>query len=367
MSPKVSIIMPVYNAEKYLGTAIKSILRQTYKNFELILVDDGSRDSSGDICDSFAQRDARVKTIHQENGGICAARNAGLKASTGEYIAFCDNDDEYDPVLLEKGMKAILKENADLVKYGKKLLYVGKDSGIEKEEQDKVISGVYDKAEIEARFSFFDERHFFGFIWDGIYSRDLLVRSNTLNDGSVLLFNTFYKTGYEDVDYNYTIIPFCRRMVCLDECNYIHYVRYGYSTTLKYSYNRIQSVLKIWDKKYEIMSAWNLLTNEKVHDDNSLLCMNGELCASVASIIWSPSCELSRDEKKKLLIKIAGHPLIAVKHGIKVKANAFRASKTRFLVWQLLQWRLFGIVLFMGYFKKRIVDARGLGKGMIVK
>lgn len=367
MKPKVSIIMPVYNAEKYLEAAIESILRQTYKNFELLLVDDGSKDRSADICDRFAQQDSRVIAIHQKNSGICVARNVGLKASTGDYITFCDNDDEYASVLLEKGMGAILKEKADLVKYGKKILYEGKDGSIEQEEIDRVTSGVYDKSVIRENFSFFDEQHFFGFIWDGIYSRDLLVRSNPFADKDVLLFNQFYKTGYEDVDYNYMIVPFCRKMVCLDECYYIHYIRCGYSTTLKYSYNRIQSLLRIWDKKYEVMSSWNLLTDEKLYDDNNLLCMNGEICASVASVIWSPSCKLNRDEKKTLLMKFASHPLVAVRHGAKAKVKAFKRSKSRFIVWQLLQWRMFNLVLFMGYFKKRLIDASGLGKGLILK
>lgn len=367
MSPKVSIIMPVYNAEMYLGMAVNSILKQTYKNFELILVDDGSKDESPAICDVYAQQDSRVVVIHQKNGGICVARNVGLRASTGEYITFCDNDDEYDPMLLEKGIGAILKENADLVKYGKKLLYEGKDRSIEKEELDNVISGVYDASLIKKRFSFIDKQHFFWFIWDGIYSRDLLIRSNTSADGSVLLFDEFYKTGYEDVDYNYSIVPFCRKMVCLGECYYLHYIRFGYSTTLKYSYNRIESILRMLDKKYKVMTFWSLITVEKTNKDYNLLCMNGEICASVASVIWSPSCKLKWNEKKELLRKIVNHPLIKARHGIKAKTIAFEVSKSRFLVWQLLQWRMYNFVLCMGYFKKCILDTYGLANGMQVK
>ena len=329
MNSKVSIIMPVYNAEKYLGTAIESILKQTYKNFELILVDDGSKDESSNICDKYARLDSRVLVIHQNNSGICAARNAGLMISTGEYITFCDNDDEYEEQLLEKGMKAIFKENADIVKYGKRLLYEGKNGNIEREEYDKVIEGVYDASLIRNNFTMFDEQHFFWFIWDGIYKRELLIRSNPNVDNRILLFDEFYKTGYEDVAYNYTIVPFCRKMVCLDKCYYIHYIRHGYSTTLRYSYNRIQSIIRIWDKKYQVMIDWNLLTKERLYNDCNLLSMNGEICASIASVIWSPSCKLNKGEKKELLRKIADHPLVAVKHGVVSKARAFKIKKSQ--------------------------------------
>ena len=90
----ISMIMPVYNSEDYLASAIQCVLNQTMKDFELILVDDGSTDKSGEICDSFAKRDSRIVVIHQKNGGICRARNKGLEAANGEYVAFMDNDDE---------------------------------------------------------------------------------------------------------------------------------------------------------------------------------------------------------------------------------------------------------------------------------
>lgn len=89
----ISVIVPVYNVEQYLARCVDSILSQTYENLEIILVDDGAKDRSGRICDEYAARDSRVCVIHKENGGLSSARNAGIEAATGEYLAFVDSDD----------------------------------------------------------------------------------------------------------------------------------------------------------------------------------------------------------------------------------------------------------------------------------
>lgn len=99
--PLISIAVPVYKVEPYLGQCIKSILKQTYKNFELILVDDGSPDDCGAICDDFAKRDSRIRVIHQANGGVSRARNAGLDVANGTYVTFIDADDCVTPRYLE--------------------------------------------------------------------------------------------------------------------------------------------------------------------------------------------------------------------------------------------------------------------------
>ena len=106
----ISIIVPVYNAEKYVNRCIKSILNQTYTNFELILVEDGSSDASGLLCDDWAKQDIRIKVIHKENGGASSARNCGLNMAVGEYITFVDSDDWIEPYMYECLYK-IMKEN----------------------------------------------------------------------------------------------------------------------------------------------------------------------------------------------------------------------------------------------------------------
>ena len=112
--PKISIIVPVYNVEKYLEKCIDSILNQTFKDFELILVDDGSTDNSGNICDEYRKKDRRIKVIHKSNGGLSSARNAGLDIALGKFIAFVDSDDYIHHQMYEIMYSFIKNENADL-------------------------------------------------------------------------------------------------------------------------------------------------------------------------------------------------------------------------------------------------------------
>lgn len=110
----ISIIVPVYNVEVYLCQCIESIIEQTYKNIEIILVDDGSKDTSGQICDDYAQKDKRIKVIHKKNGGLSDSRNAGIAVATGKYIAFVDSDDWIEKSMYEKMLKKCKEFNADI-------------------------------------------------------------------------------------------------------------------------------------------------------------------------------------------------------------------------------------------------------------
>lgn len=113
--PLVSVIVPVYNVERYLGECLESILGQTFRDFEVILVDDGSTDKSGSICDEYAEKDARIKVFHQKNQGVSTARNFALSKVCGEYIIFCDSDDRIDPQMLQKMYSTALGTDADVV------------------------------------------------------------------------------------------------------------------------------------------------------------------------------------------------------------------------------------------------------------
>ena len=115
MQPKISVIVPVYKAEEYLHRCVDSILAQSYTDFELILVNDGSPDNSGAICDEYAAKDNRIKVIHKENGGVASARQCGIDNATGEYTIHADPDDWVEPTMLEELYNKAVEENADMV------------------------------------------------------------------------------------------------------------------------------------------------------------------------------------------------------------------------------------------------------------
>jgi glycosyltransferase involved in cell wall biosynthesis len=141
----ISVIVPVYNVEKYLPRCIESILNQTYRNFELILVDDGSTDRSGQICDEYKVKDERIRVLHKPNGGQSEARNEGIEQARGEYINFFDADDFAEKDILEYLISLARKYNADLVVTAPVLLY---ESGRTRDLVSSLKEGVYPRKEV---------------------------------------------------------------------------------------------------------------------------------------------------------------------------------------------------------------------------
>ena len=191
----ISIIVPVYKVEKYIRKCIESILNQTYKDFELILVDDGSPDDSGAICDEYAEQDSRIKVLHQRNAGQASARNAGLAVAKGEYISFVDSDDTVEPYMLEVLKEMFTTFGCDIAMCGHRLV---------QENEDFVSSVTEYQPELLDIESLWNE--IFGnlnnAVWNKLFKRELLddIRFPLdLHHGEDLIFNLEYlkkcKTG----------------------------------------------------------------------------------------------------------------------------------------------------------------------------
>ena len=114
-NPLISVIIPIYNVEKYLRRCLETVISQSYLNLEIILVNDGSTDTSGNICEEYAEEDSRIKIIHKENGGLSSARNAGMKIANGDYIAFLDSDDFIHPKMYEVMLETLINTDSDMV------------------------------------------------------------------------------------------------------------------------------------------------------------------------------------------------------------------------------------------------------------
>lgn len=164
----ISIIVPVYNAEQYLHRCIDSILAQSYTHFELLLIDDGSKDASGAICDEYAARDCRVRVFHKENGGVSSARNLGLDNAQGEYITFCDADDYVGPDWLAAYSEAIAN-NVDLAIQG----YYAIDGDNTVEKQLQPHSGNSIKAKRQLITSLMSQG-MYGYLWVKLFRRAII-------------------------------------------------------------------------------------------------------------------------------------------------------------------------------------------------
>ncbi len=235
MEKLVSVIVAVYNIEEYLPRCVDSILAQTYRNLEIILVDDGSKDQSGSICDSYAEKDRRIKVIHKKNGGLSDARNAGMDAASGEYIGFVDGDDWIEPDMYRAMYFACEKEKAQAAVCRYKQIT---KSGIIDGSAGNSVSLSRDEA-LEI-YVCGDERYLiYNSVWSKLFARDLVEGMR-------------FPVGKNSEDIMFTTRAFCRmeRLVYLDEA-YYNYVldREGSIMNEKAGERRLKDEIPFWQEQ----------------------------------------------------------------------------------------------------------------------
>lgn len=184
----ISIIIPVYNCESYIEDLLVDIQKQSYMQYEVILIDDGSSDRSGEICDYFCEKDFRFKVIHIANGGVSNARNLGILKATGEYIRFLDSDDRISDDSLKKMLESAESPDIDLV--------IGKFYS-DREVWQSELEGVYDKQSLYLDFSKYSFSFYYGVVWNKLYKREIIMKHNIRFDTEIsmcedALFNFEY-------------------------------------------------------------------------------------------------------------------------------------------------------------------------------
>ena len=194
--PKISIIVPIYNAEKVLKRCVDSILNQSYKNFELILINDGSKDKSIDIINEYKEKDERIKVIDNKNKGVSETRNIGIKTSKGEYIQFIDADDFIDPYMIEETLKEIEKNKADSVITG---LYLDIESENEIKSSKQTFEYKIEEGNSNIAVAVMDRLNgtYINSPVNKIYKKSIIIDNNiymdkTIDLGEDLLFNLEY-------------------------------------------------------------------------------------------------------------------------------------------------------------------------------
>lgn len=278
----LSIIIPVYNAEKYLNKCIDSILNQSFKDFELLLIDDGSKDLSGKICDKYAEVDERVKVFHIQNGGPAKARNLGIKYATGIYIEFVDADDELIPEALEN-LYVLTKNNPDIIiadsqiitadEKVKNIISIEKNNQINVEEYLKNLNTVRKATLLH-------------YIWNKWYKRELICENR-------IIFDENERLG-EDFLFNCEIIDKADRVWGTDILLYKYYKRDNGSLSGKYIENELSRRRKM-DSTF-----LQLYENKKIKEEcyNLISRMIGSITLASIQGVFMPGSPNNLKEKK---------------------------------------------------------------------
>lgn len=262
---KFSIIIPVYKVEKYLNACVESVLDQSYKDFELILVDDGSPDTCPAICDDFAKKDARVKVVHQPNMGISGARNSGLEIAQGDYICFIDSDDYLtSDHILELLAEATLSE-PDIVHYKFKVWY--ENDGHTAECRFDYNVPVEGRSLAEIYCALIDKDAYYNSAWSKIVKRNILIDNGIKFERGLL---------GEDNEWYYHVVMAANSVKLIDEPLYVYRRRAGSITTTTQRKN-------LTDQLY-VIDKWIKEIEDKTNDERSKVVI-GSLAKQYCSAV----------------------------------------------------------------------------------
>ena len=293
--PMVSVIMPVYKVEKFVGRCIESLLQQTLTDFEFFAVDDGSPDRSGEICEEYASRDSRLRVIHKENGGAPSARNTAMELATGKYLYFLDSDDWAEPNMLEDMVALAEANSAQLVVAG---YYIDTYDGETKIHVQDKKSGdaVYQMAESFRRgaYQLFDENLLYT-PWNKLYLREYIMERSI----------RFPQTYWDDFPFNLMVIQDIER-VCVTSKQYYHFLRARQeSETAVYRpdlYEKREEENR-WLKR--LYRYWNIADSASCE---MLARRYIERTVGCIENVMNKSCGLSRTEKSETIRNMLENP-----------------------------------------------------------
>lgn len=246
MKPKISIVIPIYNVEKYIHRCIESILQQSLIELEIILINDGSTDKCGEICDEYAKIDKRIKVIHKKNEGVSSARNAGIDNARGEYIGFIDADDYIDKNMYKELYNSIKKYNSDIAISS--FSFVKNDAEDPQDVSNKRL--IYDKNEAIKNYFNMTYPFNYSFLWNKLFKKELFdgVRLNT----NILV--------QEDTEIMLKIYNKSTRVVYIGQSLYFYQLGHGSVTSNKISKAKItteQAFLEIYNYTVDNLPQFN--------------------------------------------------------------------------------------------------------------
>lgn len=262
---RYSIVMPIYNVENFLRDSVSDILCQFVSDFELILVDDCSTDSSGKICDELESNDKRIRVLHlPENGGLSNARNQGLDVANGEYIMFLDPDDRYDISLLTDIEESLRKNPATVVVFGLTEVYFDKTGEIQYTEEIMPKAGCFRTAkEVREQVLPLENKTLFGYAWNKVYKLSYLREQK-------LQFQTI--TMIEDVLFNIEVFRDLDSLNLIETPYYYYAIRQKGSLTTKYLPNYFELHEKRIESLCRLLRSWGMESPENLQELGGIYC-----------------------------------------------------------------------------------------------
>lgn len=265
---KISMIIPVYNAEQYLKKCVDSVRAQTYGNLEIMLVDDGSTDSSGELCDAYAEKDERIRVVHKENGGLVSAWKAGVKECSGEYVSFLDSDDWIDPEMLSEMSVYLTGNDREMVISD---YIIERDGRSQEYVWQKLAPGEYGRKEIEEKiFPCLlgqEERYITISRCMKLISKRLISENGNYTDPAIIVG--------EDTTIMLPVLLDCQRIVAMDHKAYYHYLYVKESMVHKYNEKLTENIRKLIQTTDRILKdkfTGDKLEEQKKHlDQESIL------------------------------------------------------------------------------------------------
>lgn len=327
---QVSVIVPVYNSAEYLHESIGSILADKANNFELILVDDGSSDDSGSICDAIALEDERVVVVHKENGGMCAARNDAMRIARGKYVTFADNDDEVLPGFIQDNLNLAVKYDADCVRFGRRMQRYN-DKGEVDRNTDAVPSHEYVVEGDAIRRDWLKNWYGTDGVWAGMYRLGMLREHN-------ITFPEEFRRGGEDCYFNDLVIGAANRIVYSPNVFYVWKQRASHSASLtiaESSYVAIRELLKLEQQ---------MIVDYGIDANNSCVGMD-KLFSRVKSCLMQPTISgFEKAERVKVYRRIRDL-LLPYADGNRTRPSG---SADRIMFILLMTQRYSSLALFIG-------------------
>lgn len=342
---KVSVIMPVYNSGKYLNVAVESILNQSLKEIELILVDDGSTDGSSEKCDEYAAKDNRVVVIHEKNGGICAARNAALAIARGEYIGFSDHDDETVQGTYEKAYTFAKVHDLDMVKYGHSEIMT-RGTEVLKDRVFKYEETIYNGEESGVHYLQMLKDMAMDCVWDGLFRKSFLDKND-------LKLDTNFKAGGEDIDFCGRLIGCKPKLGLMPDIFYHHFIRVGFSTSSKFNPLNVSLAMTSPSRLNSYLASYN---EKKIYCKDPILYTYTILRRCIGPVLYNATnsdCDWNQDKIIGLLKQIRKDLAINPIFYKVSKLSMLKYSLKYGLIYTLFTCGLYGLCLRVYMMRKK--------------